>query len=241
VAYDILIVIILLAAVQSVFGVGLLLFGTPLLLILDYEFLDALAVLLPVSLAINTFQVMKDWRRIDRGFYSGVLLYTIPLVVACLFLVTRFTINVAVLIGLFVIFVALKNVFARVGRWVEAAIRYERTYLVSMGVVHGLTNLGGSLLTAAVHAKNYAKDAARATTAVSYGTFAAFQIATLGFSLEHLDRPVWAHLLFVGVGVIVFFLTETLVYARIDQERYVKLFAGLLFVSGVVLVAKGVL
>jgi len=239
VPYDILIVIILLAAVQSVFGVGVLLFGTPLLLILGYEFLDALAVLLPVSLAINTFQVAKDWRWIDRGFYLGVLLYTIPLVVVCLFLVTRFTINMAVLIGLFVILVSLKNVFARVGRWVEGAIRYERTYFVSMGIVHGLTNLGGSLLTAAVHAKNYPKDAARATTAVSYGTFAAFQIATLGLFLERLDRSVWEHLLLVGAGVAVFFLTETLVYARIDQERYVKLFAGLLFVSGIVLVVKG--
>ena len=238
-AYDILIAIVVLAVVQSVFGVGVLLFGTPLLLILGYGFLDALAVLLPVSLAINAFQVGKHRRFIDRGFYRNVLVYTIPLVVVCLFLVTRFTIDMGVVVGLFVIFVALKNVFARVGRWVEGAIRYERTYFVSMGVVHGLTNLGGSLLTAAVHAKGYPKDAARATTAVSYGTFAVFQIATLAFSLTHLERSVWAHLLFVGVGVAVFFLTETLVYARIDQERYVRLFAALLLVSGVVLVVKG--
>jgi uncharacterized membrane protein YfcA len=241
VSADILVVIVVLSAVQSIFGVGVLLFGTPALLILDYDFLDALAILLPVSLAINAIQVAKDWRWIDRGFYAKILLYTIPLVVACLFLVTRVKINMALLIGLFVIFVALKNVFAGVGRLVEGAIRYERTYFVSMGVVHGLTNLGGSLLTAAVHAKGYPKDAARATTAVSYGTFAVFQIVTLGFALDGLNRPVWAHLLFVVTGVTVFFLTETLVYSRIDQDRYVRLFAALLFVSGVVLVIKGIL
>lgn len=237
---DIFIVILALSTVQSLFGVGVLLFGTPALLILDYEFLDALAVLLPVSLTINGIQVAKDWKWIDRGFYTRILLYTIPLVVVFLFLVTRININMAVLIGLFTIFVALKNVFAQVGRLVEKAIRFERTYLLSMGIVHGLTNLGGSLLTAAVHVKNYPKDAARATTAVSYGTFAVFQIATLAFALDRLDRPLWAHLLYVATGATVFVVTETLVYSRIDHDRYVRLFAILLFVSGVVLVIKGV-
>jgi uncharacterized membrane protein YfcA len=239
VSYDILIVILVLSVVQSVFGVGVLLFGTPALLILGYDFQDALTVLLPVSLAINAFQVARHWRRIDRRFYSRILLYTIPLVCVCLFLVTRVTINMAVLIGLFVILVALKNVFARVGRLVEEAIRYERTFFLSIGVVHGLTNLGGSLLTAAVHAKNYPKDATRATTAVSYGTFAVFQMATLGLALEGINRPLWAHALCVVTGVSVFFLTETLVYSRIDQARYTKLFAILLFTSGVALVVKG--
>ena len=238
---DIIIVILALSAVQSLFGVGLLLFGTPALLILDYGFLDALAVLLPVSLTINGIQVTKDWRWIDRGFYFKTLLYTIPLVVAFLFLVTRVDINMAVLVGVFIIFVALKNVFARVGRLVEKAIRFERTYFTSMGIVHGLTNLGGSLLTAAVHSKNYPKDAARATTAVSYGTFAVFQIATLAFALEGLDRSVWEHLLYVATGATVFFVTETLIYSRIDNDRYGRLLAVLLFVSGVVLVLKGIL
>ncbi len=240
-SYDILIVIVVLSVVQSVFGVGVLLFGTPALLILDYEFQDALTVLLPISLAINTFQVAKHWRWIDRGFYSKILLYTIPLVCVCLFLVTRITINIAILIGLFVMFVALKNVFARVGRLVEGLIRYERTFFISMGVVHGLTNLGGSLLTAAVHAKNYPKDATCVTTAVSYGTFALFQIVTLSLSLEGLNRPVWAHALYVVVGVTMFFLTEKLIYANIDQARYTRLFAILLFVSGIALVLKGFL
>lgn len=238
---DIFIVILALSGVQSLFGVGVLLFGTPALLILDYEFVDALAVLLPVSLTINGIQVTKDWKWIDRGFYSKVLWYTIPLVVAFLFLVMRVNINMAVLIGVFIIFAALKNVFPLVGRLVEKAVRFERTYFIFMGMVHGLTNLGGSLLTAAVHVKNYPKNVARATTAVSYGTFAVFQIATLAFALEGLDRPVWEHLLYVATGATVFFVTETLVYSRIDQSRYVRLFAVLLFVSGVVLVIKGIL
>ena len=43
-------VIIVLAVVQSLFGVGLLVFGTPTLLLLGYPYQDALAILLPAPL-----------------------------------------------------------------------------------------------------------------------------------------------------------------------------------------------
>ena len=43
----------------------------------------------------------------------------------------------------------------------------KRFTLIVMGVVHGLSNLGGSLLTAIVHHKNYEKDVARVTVAAS--------------------------------------------------------------------------
>ena len=47
--------------------------------------------------------------------------------------------------------------------------------------------------------------------------------------------------LYVVAGVSGFFLSEKLVYSNIDQARYTRLFAILLFISGVVLVVKGVL
>jgi uncharacterized membrane protein YfcA len=51
---DILLIVVSTSVIQSVFGVGVLLFGTPLLLLLGYEFVDALGVLLPVSIAISS-------------------------------------------------------------------------------------------------------------------------------------------------------------------------------------------
>ncbi|MBT7592192.1 MAG: hypothetical protein HN561_14130, partial [Candidatus Scalindua sp.] len=56
-----LIVIIITSSVQSVFGVGILLFGTPLLL-LQYDKLTlVLPIVLPISIAINIFQVVKHY------------------------------------------------------------------------------------------------------------------------------------------------------------------------------------
>ena len=42
---DILIVVVITSFIQSIFGVGVLLFGTPLLLVRGYDFAEAIIVL----------------------------------------------------------------------------------------------------------------------------------------------------------------------------------------------------
>ncbi len=54
-AIDILLTIFITAIVQSIFGTGVLLFGTPILLIFGYNFQIALIILLPTSVLINFF------------------------------------------------------------------------------------------------------------------------------------------------------------------------------------------
>ena len=243
-AIDVLITIIITATIQSIFGVGVLLFGTPALLLLGYGFNRALIILLPISVTINFFQVVKDFRHIDRDFYKKIIVYTIPFVVIFLFLVTKFSVNIGIIIGLFLVFVALKSYSARIEAILEGMVRYERTYFIVMGIIHGLTNLGGSLLTAIVHGKNYPeKDITRVTCAVSYGTFAVFQILTLltsallseggGLGIDYKVNGIY-----LLVGVAVFFLTERFLYTNIDNEKYSKIFAVFLFVSGILLIYK---
>ena len=50
--------IFLFAILQSIFGIGILFFGTPTLLLLGFPFAETLSVLLPASLAVSAFQVM---------------------------------------------------------------------------------------------------------------------------------------------------------------------------------------
>ena len=78
--------IIIISVVQSIFGVGVLLFGTPLLLLYGYEFDNTLSILLPISLTISLFQIIKDFNSIDFIFYRKFLIYSIPFVVLLLFL-----------------------------------------------------------------------------------------------------------------------------------------------------------
>ena len=64
-AFDILITIFFTAIVQSIFGTGVLLFGTPILLILGYNFQNALIILLPTSILMNFFQLKSNFNKID--------------------------------------------------------------------------------------------------------------------------------------------------------------------------------
>jgi uncharacterized membrane protein YfcA len=235
---DILLTIIVTAAIQSIFGVGVLLFGTPLLLLLGYDFINALIILLPISIAINSFQILKHYRHIDLVFYKNVLIYTIPFVVFFLFIVTTAKINIGFLVGVFLVFVALKSYSPKVEKMLAEMVKYQRSYLAAMGVIHGLTNLGGSLLTAIVHGKQYQKNMTRVTVAICYATFAIFQIITLTFLVESYELSYSDNMMFLQVGVIIFLLTEELVYTNIDNQKYSKIFAAFLLVSGVVLIGK---
>ncbi|MGR9053018.1 MAG: hypothetical protein ACU84J_10255 [Gammaproteobacteria bacterium] len=237
---DMLLAVMATSVIQSIFGVGVLLFGTPLLLILGHDFISSLAVLLPISIAINLLQLIKHHKLIDYSFVKDVLRYTIPFVVIFLFIVTSGKINIGALVGGFLVFVALKDVFPTINRTLKVMVKYERIYLVLMGVIHGMTNLGGSLLTAVVHSKQYPKDRTRVTIALCYAMFATFQIITLAFLNARYETDYAANISLLQIGVIVFLMTEELVYARIDNEKYAKVFAGFLLASGLLLFAKSV-
>ncbi len=236
--WDILATILLTATIQSLFGVGVLLFGTPILLVLGYNFITALTILLPISLTINLLQVSKDYRHIHVPFYRHILTLSIPCVVLCLLVVAKLKMNIGSIVGLFLIVAALKSVYAPFNQMIESLVRYERSYFTVMGMVHGLTNLGGSLLTAIIHTKPYDKDQTRATTAASYGTFALFQLVTLGISLgpSAIATPTTA--LYMAMGVGMFLATELLLYSKMSTDRYRTTFAAFLFLSGTALIFK---
>lgn len=235
---DILLTVVATAIIQSLFGVGVLLFGTPLLLLLGYDFINALSVLLPISIAINSFQILKHYRHIDGVFFKHVLYYTIPFVVLFLFIATTNRFNINLIIGTFLVLVALKDFFPPAGRMLETLVRYEKTYLAAMGLIHGLTNLGGALLTAIVHGKQFDKDTTRVTIAVCYATFALFQLSTLLALQTPFALSYAQHASFLQVGVMVFLLTEEWVYSDMDNKKYSKYFAVFLLASGILLITK---
>ena len=237
---DILVIVVVTSFIQSIFGVGVLLFGTPLLLLRGYDFVDAVTVLLPISVSINLIQIAKDYRSIDFDFYRKILVYTVPFVVIFLFAVTRLKISIGLVIGVFLLFVAVKDHSLKVNKVMRFLVKYEKVYLVLMGVIHGLTNLGGSLLTAIVHSKGYEKHITRTTVALSYATFATFQILTLLVSGHSVDARFSEIGTYLITGIAVFILTEKLVYMTINNENYSRHFAVFLFLSGVLLCVKSI-
>lgn len=94
-AIDILLTIVVTSVVQSIFGAGVLLFG--------YDFVDALVVLLPISIVINLLQVTKHHAQIDSAFFRRVLVLTLPPIAVCLFLITPARVNIGLMCGAFLI------------------------------------------------------------------------------------------------------------------------------------------
>lgn len=236
---EILLTIVVTAVSQSIFGAGILLFGTPLLLLFGHEFVDVLILLLPVSLAVNLMQILKHHAHIDWAFYRKIVLLTLPPIAVFLFLVTHVRINIGLIVAPFLLFIAFKEWSAAAGRFIDRLMRQETLYFVSMGVVHGVSNLGGSLLTALVHHKNYPKDVARVTVAACYGTFAVAQLLTLClFNRQQLEVPVFDNVIYLTVAVMIFGLVDEAIYSQINAEKYRQVFALFLALSGLVLIAR---
>jgi len=137
--------ILVLAVVQSLFGVGILLFGTPILLIAGYEYQEALMYLLPASAAISWSQVW-DFRqyKLDGGYRKLFLLICIPSLVAGMFLTQhfdlKFEIRAFITIMLFLAFVLRTSSRLRV-KLQSFMRRRLKLALGSMGLIGGVKNL----------------------------------------------------------------------------------------------------
>ncbi|GDX84069.1 hypothetical protein LBMAG43_01110 [Methylococcaceae bacterium] len=238
---DILLTIIVTATVQSIFGVGMLLFGTPILLLLGYSFIDALSVVLPISIAISLFQVIKHIDYVDKIFFKKVLRYCIPVIVLFLALITSIKINVGFIMGIFLLLVALKSFLPQVDNTLKSIVKYERLYLIITGLVHGVSNLGGSLLTVMIYSKQYPKDTTRVTAAACYAMFAFFQLITLLIMQTDFSIAYDIRAFFVQIGIVTFLIVEKMLYGNINNEKYNHIFAIFLFTAGLALIGKSML
>ena len=231
-----LIVIIITSTVQSIFGTGVLLFGTPLLLLLGYNFQDALIILLPTSILISFFQVINNINKIDYKFYKKLFIITVPLICLFLFLTNINPFNINLFVGLLLVIISLKGKIESIQSFIKYIIKYEPLYLMITGIIHGITNLGGALLSAIVFSKNLPKKSKRTTIAVSYLTFAFFQILTIILTFNNNDVFNKLNIIYWILGVSIFLFVEKYLYFRIDEKKYIIYSNVFLFTIGTVLI-----
>ena len=236
--FYILITILITAIVQSIFGTGVLLFGTPLLLILGYNFQYALIILLPTSILISFFQLKNNLNKIDIQFYKKLFLFSIPPIILFLYLTNLNSIRINLFVGIFLVVIAIKENILSINRMIKFLIKYESLYLMIMGMIHGITNLGGALLSAIVFSKNLSKDSKRTTIAICYLTFALFQIITLVVVFNNNSFLNIFNFVYWILGPVTFFTVEKYLYFRIDGRKYIKYSNFFLFVLGLMLIIK---
>ena len=236
--FEILIIIAATSVLQSIFGTGVLLFGTPLMLILGKDFQTTLTILLPASIFINFLQIRNNLKSIDIAFYKNLILFCLPMVFLALYLSFSVHLNTNSVIGIFLIVVSLKSLVKPIGMIIEWTLSFEKLYLTMMGILHGLTNLGGSLLSGIVLNKDLSKDSKRATIAASYCSMACIQIVTI-YTLSGYNKffNIKNFIYWVSAPLI-FFIIEKYIYHAVNESLYKRISGGFLFLVGVVVFFK---
>ena len=146
----------LIIILQSTIGVGILVLGTPFLLMLNFNILDVFFILLPVSIITSLINllIMKTLNQTTEKStfkeFKKFFIICIPSIFAGLIILKFFQdyINFKLLVSVVIIFsialVALKDK-------IKYRINFFRISILSMvGVIHGLTNSGGTLLSLAL-------------------------------------------------------------------------------------------
>ena len=142
-----LIIVIVLCAFQSVFGVGLLLFGTPFFLMIGYDFISTLAIILPVSVLISFLQIIYK-SQLSKELIVEYNIYCLPFLI--IFLIFSIKTNyfdikffVSALLIISSLLAILKNKLYSFKKYIRS---YRKCILIFIGFIHGLTNMGGSFL-----------------------------------------------------------------------------------------------
>jgi hypothetical protein len=232
-------IVLVLAAVQSVFGVGLLVFGTPTLLLMGLPFPVVLGCLLPCSIVVSTAQVATSGGVTLEPIRRTFLRLTAPAVVAgtlvALALGTK--IDLRLLVGVMLLLTAALRVSEGVRTRISAVVtRRLGWFALALGVLHGLTNLGGGVLTVIVASAYRDKADVRRHIAFCYGLMAILQLAVVELTTPP-GIPLYLYLALPAVALASYWLVGRLLFRLAGQSVYQGLLTLLIGGFGAVLVA----
>ena len=214
-------------ALQSIIGVGVLVLGTPFLLILNFNIIEILFILLPISIITSLTNLIiinlsnKVMNKSTYKEFKKFFIICIPSVFLGLLILRffegfiNFKLWVSLVIFFSIIFVILKD-------RILYRINFFRISILSfVGIVHGFTNSGGTLMSLALSANNK-KDYARLNTTFFYLILAIFQYFLT--ALVFFDKFIYpSDLRLIGaltIGVFLgnlvnYFLKSTMLYRMI--------------------------
>ena len=221
-AYIELTIIFALIVVQSIFGVGLLLFGTPSLLLLGYDFANTLNILMPVSISISAAQFFKSEVK-DRIFIKDYNIFCIPFLIIFLFIALKFNylFDFRFLVALLLIFSSVlilnKKKFSS---FKQMIFKIKNLILIVIGLIHGLTNMGGSFL--AIYSTLISKSIKEVTRYyISYGYLIMGTIQYLMVLFLSYDLLIFNKIYYVFLALIIYFPAQK-IFKNLNDRKFSK-------------------
>ena len=220
---------------QSIFGIGLLVFGTPTFILLGYSFSETLSFLLPISVSISAYQTFFSNYDI-KTFKKNFFIFCLPTLVLFLFITLYFlnTNNIKIFISFVMIVIAYLNLINIKKNYVRKFIKKNKKlfYLV-IGSVHGMTNLGGgflSFLSSSLYFEK--KEKIRKSIAFGYLNLGLFQILILIFTKNFFFE---SRILLYSFLSYLFFIIGKIIFNKLNYEIFNKILYIVILLYGVLI------
>ena len=236
-----IIIVIILSVVQSVFGVGLLLFGTPSFLLLGYDFPNTINILMPMSITISLLQFFKS-QVSDKKFVIDYNIYCLPLLILFLILALNFRdlINfkfyIAVLLVISSLIILNKKRFSS---FKDTFFKLKKIILIFIGCIHGFTNMGGGFLSiySTIISKNK-KELSRYYISYGYLVMGVIQyFIVLLFTFNHLD---FSKIFYVLITISIYLPAQKL-FKDISDIKFSKIINVIALFYGVIILVTNFL
>lgn len=231
----------LIIALQSIIGVGVLVLGTPFLLILEYNMIEVFFILLPISIitSFSNLIIMKNLNKKKRISSKNELkkfyIICIPSIILGLLILKNFKnqidfkIFVSIIIILSIFLVTFKNK-------IKFRINFFRkSILFLVGIIHGLTNSGGTLMSLII-SNDYDKDSARFNITLFYLVLATIQyLITIVIFYNEFYFIKNVNFVWITIVGIIF---GNIINRYADEKRYKFLINILALISSIFLLSK---
>ena len=229
--YFIVLILVLFSIVQSIFGVGLLLFGTPTLLLYGYSYETTLWILLPASILISFVQVISNYNLVNSK--REVYFFTVPtLMVSLAFIIMNDNlVDIGKIVGAVLLFIGVMRLSSTLKRFIKIIINKNiNLYYSVMGMVHGISNMGGGLLSVLMSTTYNEKDTIRTNIAYVYLIFSASQLIVLMFISQRGFQ--YFNIWFALIALLVYFLIGNTLAKGISNNKYHLLITVLILAYG---------
>lgn len=237
--------VIILVMIQSVAGVGVLVLGTPTLLLLDISLIETMNYLLPISI-ITSFAnlvIMKFKINVfnyDKDRFILFFIICIPFVFIGLIILKfthefiKFDYLVSIIIILTLIFKKRISLISK-----NLSLKLNKIILMIVGIVHGLSNSGGTLLSIFLISLNKSKKESRSEITLFYFFLALIQFILFYFIFGLTENIYKYHMiiLYIAIGVI-----SGNIFLKFTSEiLFRKLIFFLAFISSISLILKNII
>lgn len=176
-----LILIPLLVIIQTIVGVGVLVVGTPILLLLNFNIIEIMSLLLPISILTSFLNIIFFSRHkiysVDQKKYKYFFIICIPGIFIGLKLLETY--REIINFELFVSLIILLSLFFKLKakkKIINLSNINKKIIILITGIIHGLTNSGGTILALFISSSLKDKDRANFEISLFYFLLACIQL-----------------------------------------------------------------